>query len=146
MLHADAALFAGLGHYFAGIAQIHLAELNGDESDALRSAAATFRQAYDQIQAVTGYEERILALAERIDYSAYFVRRHEVASHYTARLLQGLDQMIVDLSDGYYPAEACSQLNPVMARMMANFEQDARVEGVLTRLERLSTESEAGGD
>ncbi len=143
MVRADAALFTGLGHYFTGMARIHQAELaDGEsESDGLKAAAGAFRQALEQIKIVREHEERILALAQPIDYSAYFVRRHEVASQNSEALAQGLEAMTRDLADGYYPAAACSMLNRVMTRMMGNFEQDARIEGVLNRLEGVGADS-----
>lgn len=135
MVRADVALFTGLGHYWAGMAQILRAELTENESDGLKDAAGTFRRALEQIKSVREHEERILSVAEPIAYSAYFVRRHQVTSEHTETLLQGLEAMTWDLADGYYPAAACSTLNPVLTRMMANFEQDARIEGVLNRAE-----------
>ena len=49
--------------------------------------------------------------------------------------------MTRDLADGYYPAAACDMLNPVLTRMVTNFEQDARVEGVLGGLEAFGYDS-----
>jgi hypothetical protein len=138
MVHADAALFTGLGHYWSGMAQIQRAELSKDEREGLKAAATEFRLALEQVGRAREHEERILALAEPIEYSAYFVRRHSVASQATANLYQGLEELTQDVSDGYYPARACFALNRVLARMMANFEQDARIEGVLNRLEKSS--------
>jgi hypothetical protein len=141
MASADAELFTGLGHYFAGMSQILRAELEDSESDGLEKATDIFRQALEQIKAVREREERILSIAQPIEYSAFFVRRHEVASGYTEALSQGLEEMTRDLADGYYPAAACSKLNQVLARMMANFDQDARIEGVLTRIEHFGSDS-----
>jgi hypothetical protein len=139
MVRADAALFTALGHYWTGMAQIQLAELEKNESEGLKKAAATFRQASEQIRVVREHEKRILALAEPIDYSAYFVRRHEVASHGTEAFAQGLEALVRDLADGYYPAASCVVLNRVLTRLMANFEHDAGIEGVLNRFERLGS-------
>ena len=75
-------------------------------------------------------------MAQGIEYSAFLVRRHDVASDYTEALARGLEEMVRDLADGFYPAVACSTLNKVLTRMMSNFDQDARIEGVLTRFER----------
>lgn len=135
MIGADAALFTGLGHYWEGMAQILRAELSGNESSALKKAAPTFKRAVTELTTVRKHEERILAVAQNIEFSAYFVRRHEVASHYTQALLQGVDAIARDLADGYYPAAACVVVNRVLARLMANFEQEALIEGVLTRFE-----------
>jgi len=135
MVRADAALFTGLGHYWNGMARILRAELEDSESDGLKEAVVIIRQALEQIRIVREHEERILTTAQTIEYSAFFVRRHEVVSQYTQALFQGLEAMTQDLADGYYPAVACSMLNRVLTRLMANFEQDARIEGVLTRFE-----------
>lgn len=140
MATADAELFTGLSHYFAGMARILRAELEDSESEELKEATDMFQQALEQIKAVREREERILSIAQPIEYSAFFVRRHEVASGYTEALSQGLEEMTRDLADGYYPAAACSILNQVLARMMANFDQDARIEGVLTRIERFGSD------
>lgn len=140
MATADAELFTGLSHYFAGMARILRAELEDSESEELKEATDMFQQALEQIKAVREREERILSIAQPIEYSAFFVRRHEVASGYTEALSQGLEEMTQDLADGYYPAAACSILNQVLARMMANFDQDARIEGVLTRIERFGSD------
>jgi hypothetical protein len=141
MVRADIALFTALGSYFTGIAEIHRAELSKDESEGLRKAAKRFEQACKHMATARTHEERILATAQEIDFSAYFVRRHEVASTYTQALANGLEAMAKDLADGFYPAEACSALNPLIARLTSNFEQDAKIEGVLNRLERLGSES-----
>ncbi len=141
MIRADAALFDGLGYYFTGMARILRAELEDSESDGLKEAAGIFQQALEQIKIVREHEERILSVAQPIEYSAYFVRRHEVASQNTEALSQGLEAMTRDLADGYYPAMACDMLNPVLTRMVTNFEQDARVEGVLGRLEAFGYDS-----
>lgn len=133
MVRADAALFTGLGHYWTGMARIQRAELEDSESDGLKEAAVIIQQALEQIKIVREHEERILTVVQSIEYSAFFVRRHEVTSQYTETLFQGLEAMERDLADGYYPAEACNMLNRVLTRMTANFEQDARIEGVLNR-------------
>lgn len=140
MVNADAELFAGLGQYFAGMARILRAGLEDNESDGLAEAAGMFQQALEQIKVVREREDRILSVAQPIEYSAFFVRRNEVASGYTEALAQGLEEMTRDLAEGYYPAEACSNLNQVLTRMMANFDQDARIEGVLTRIEQSGPE------
>lgn len=141
MVRADAALFTGLGHYFEGMAQIMRAELDKSESDGLKQAAPIFQRALLEFETVRSHEERILSLADPIEYSAYFVRRHGVASQNTEALRSGIEVMVQDLGDGYYPAAACGQLNRVLTRMMASFEQDARVEGILHRLETFEPES-----
>lgn len=135
MVRADTSLFAGLGHYFAGMAQIQASELADDEPEALRQAAPTFERAVEEVRAVREREAKILDVAQSIEFSAYFVRRHEMVSLSTVALLQGLEQLTQDLADGYYPAEACTSLNRILSRMMSSFDQDARIEGVLTRLE-----------
>ena len=136
MVQADASLFTALGHYFTGMAQIQRAELADDESQGLREAAAIFEQALTHVRTVREHEATILRVAQPINYSAYFVRRHETVSLSTVALLRGLEELTRDLADGYYPAAACSSLNRVLSRMMSSFDQDARIEGVLTRLER----------
>jgi hypothetical protein len=135
MVQADASLFAGLGHYWSGMARIQLAELEDREGDGLKEAAETFRLALEQVNMVREREARILAVAQPIKFSAFFVRRHDVISQSTELLRQALEDLVRDLSDGFYPAAACSTLNTLMSRMMASFEYDARVEGVLTRVE-----------
>ena len=141
MVNADAELFTGLGHYFAGMARILRAELEDSESDGLKEAADMFQQALEQIKVVREREGRILSVAQPIEHSAYFVRRHEVTSEYTEALSRGLEEMTRDLADGYYPAAACSMLNQVLTRMMANFDQDARIEGILNRFEQFGSDS-----
>lgn len=136
MVKADVALFTAVSHYFAGVAQMHLAKQSGDESNALRKTADGFRLAIDQIAKVKECEKRMLEIAQPIAYSAYYVRRHEVARYGTDELHRGLELMVQDLSEGYYPAKAFRLLNPLMARLMANWDLNARVEGVVTRLER----------
>lgn len=142
MVGADAALFTGLGHYFAGIAEILRAELGESESAGLREAAIIFERALEQLQIVREHEDRILSVADGIEYSAYFVRRHQVASQNTEALRDGIEAMVRDLADGYYPAAACGKLNRVLSRMTASFEQDARIEGVLHRFEARGSEPE----
>lgn len=135
MVSADVALFTALGHYWTGVARILQAELEDSESDGLTAAADDFTRALEQVQRVREHEEQILAVAQPIEYSAYFVRRHQVISLQTAELAQGLEAMRRDLADGYYPAPASSAVNRVLTQMSAHFEQDARIEGVLTRIE-----------
>jgi len=135
MVQADTSLFAGLGNYFAGMAQIQASELADDEPQALRDAAPTFQRAVEEVRAVREREAKILDIAQPIQFSAYFVRRHEIVSLSTVALLEALEQLTQDLTDGYYPAEACTSLNRILGRMMSSFDQDARIEGVLTRLE-----------
>ncbi len=140
LLGADIALFNGLGAYFAGVAQIQQAELDETVSDkseveGFKKAARTFKQALKQIRSVQEYEDRIAKLAEPIKYSAYFVRRHQVLSEDTTALRAGLEEMVEDLSEGFYPVNACSVLNPVVARIMANIQLNARVEGIVSRIE-----------
>jgi hypothetical protein len=139
MVRADVALFKALGHYWEGMAQIQSAELDPNQTEGLKKAAGIFQQALDQIKVVRRHEEQILTIAQTIEFSAYFVRRHEVASQYTEALFKGLEVMTRDLTDGYYPAAACVMLNRVLAPMMGRFEQDARIEGVLNRFERSGT-------
>lgn len=135
MIRADVALFTGLGHYWTCMARILSAELEGDESDGFKKAAVIVAKAVERIKIVREHEEKILSLAQPIESSAFFVRRHEVASQLTEALLQGLEVMERDLADGFYPAEACEMLNRVLSRMTTNFEYDAQIEGVLTRFE-----------
>jgi hypothetical protein len=125
MVRADIALFNALGHYFTGIAEIHRAELADEESEGLKEAAGAFQRAVDELRTAREHEERILGQAQQIDYSAYFVRRHEVAATYTEALGRGLEEMARDLAEGFYPAAACTAVNPVVARLTANFDQDA---------------------
>jgi hypothetical protein len=141
MVRADVALFTGLGHYWAGMARILSAELEDRESDGLAEAAASITRALEQMRIVREHEERIFAVAEPIEFSAYFVRRHEVISQDTMALVRGLEEMARDLADGYYPAAACVMLNDVLSRMMDHFKQDAQIEGVLNRFERFGSES-----
>lgn len=143
MVSADAELFTALGHYFDGMSLILRAGLEDDEGNGLKEATGAFQRAVEQISSVREREKRILDVAQGIEYSAFFVRRHDVASGYTEALARGLEGMVRDLADGYYPAEACSTLNKVLTRMMANFDQDARIEGVLTRFERLGPDAGA---
>ena len=133
MTHADVALFTGLGYFFTGMAQILRAEMQDNESDGFKEASAPVGQALQQVQTCRQHEERILEVAQSIDDSAYFVRRTEVISQSTQALSEGLAAMARDLAEGFYPAEACSMINPVLTRMVANFEQDAKIEGVLSR-------------
>jgi hypothetical protein len=135
MVRADMELFAALGSYWAGMAQVLGAELNDDESDAFRQAVGPFQEALERLRTVKSHEERILDVAQRIEYSAYFVRRHEVIAQDTDAFVLGLESMVQDLGEGYYPASACAELNAVLARMMGNFARDARIEGVLARVE-----------
>lgn len=142
MVGADAALFNGLGHYFTGMAEILRAELGESEGAGLREAAVIFERALEQLQIVREHEDRILSVADGIEYSAYFVRRHQVASQNTEALCEGIEAMVRDLADGYYPAAACGKLNRVLSRMTSSFEQDARIEGVLHRFEASGSEQE----
>jgi hypothetical protein len=136
MVQADVAMFTAVSHYFAGVAQIHLTKQSGNESDGFRRAAPAFKLALEQLAIVGESEKRMLKIAQPIEYSAYYVRRHQVASHGTEEFRRGLKLMVKDLSQGYYPVKAFSMLNPVLARLMANWDLNARVEGVVTRLER----------
>ena len=142
MVRADISLFTALGHYFTGIAQIQKAELAKDEAEGLKKASRAFEKAVNELGDAREREERILAAAEQIDYSAYFVRRHEVAATYTEALARGLEEIAGDLAEGFYPAAACSAVNPIVARLTANFEQDAKIEGVLNRIERMGPENQ----
>lgn len=141
MVRADVELFAGLGSYWSGMARVLDAALQDDERDALRQTAGVFEEALEHLRAVRSHEERILEISQNIEYSAYFVRRHEVISHDTQAFLLGLESMAQDLREGYYPALACAELNAVHARMMANFARDARIEGVLMRFETGGSEA-----
>jgi hypothetical protein len=136
MVEADVAMFTAVSHYFAGVAQIHLAKQSENESDGFRKAAPVFQRALEQLSIVNQREKRILEIARPIEYSAYYVRRHQVARHGTEEFRRGIDLLVKDLADGYYPAEAFTLLNPVMARLMSGWDLNARVEGVITRLER----------
>ena len=129
-------MFTAVSHYFAGVAQIHLAKQAAKESDGFRKAAPIFQRSLDQLAKVQECEKRLLKIAQPIEYSAYYVRRHEVVSHGTEEFLSGLKMMIKDLSEGFYPAKAFSVLNPLLARLMASWDLNARIEGVITRLER----------
>jgi len=129
-------MFTAVSHYFAGVAQIHLTKQGGDERAGFRKAAPVFQLALEQLAIVQESEKRMLKIAQPIEYSAYYVRRHEVASHGTEEFRRGLQLMVKDLSEGFYPVKAFSVLNPVLARLMANWDLNARVEGVVTRLER----------
>lgn len=146
MVNADAALFTALAHYFTGLAHIQRAEVADDESEGLRQAAPFIEKAHQEIQVTRECEERLLELAEPIEFSGHFVRRHEVASLDTAELTRGFESMMRDLAEGYYPAEACGVLNRVLARLMPSLEQNARIEGVLRRFEDRGKESEAPPD
>lgn len=136
MVRADVELFAALGSYWAGMAQVLGAELSDDESDAFRQAAGPFQEALERLRTVKSHEERIFDVAQHIEYSAYFVRRHEVITQDTDALLLSLESMVQDLREGYYPAPACAESNAVLARMMGNFARDAHIEGVLARVEK----------
>lgn len=115
---------------------MHLVKQRGNESDGFRKVAPVFQLAVDQLTKVQECEKHMLKIAQPIEYSAYYVRRHEVASHGTEEFRRGLKLMVKDLSEGFYPANAFSVLNPVLARLMASWDLNARVEGVVTRLER----------
>lgn len=138
MTRADIALFSALGHYWTGIARIQQAEIEDDERSGLREAAEAFRQALKQIESVRTHEAAILSIAQPIAYSAFFVRRHEVISAQTESLQEGLTAMTCELAEGYYPAPASSKVNEILTRMMAHFDYDARIEGVLTRSQFMS--------
>jgi hypothetical protein len=133
MVNADIALFTALGHYWNGIARIQRAEIEDDESAGLKDASNFFRQALEQIETVRGHEGRILSIAQPVPFSAFFVRRHEVISGQTEALQKALEAMMNELVDGYYPAPASGKVNQIMTQMMAHFDYDARIEGVLTR-------------
>ena len=136
MIQADVAMFTAVSQYFAGVASMHTAKQSGNESDAFRKAAPTFERALKQLDIVKKHEKETLRIARPIEFSAYYVRRHQVASYGTEEFRRGLQLMVKDLSEGYYPVQAFSMLNPVLARLMANWDLNARVEGVVTRLER----------
>jgi hypothetical protein len=136
MVGADVAMFTAVSHYFAGVAQIHLSKQSKDESDGFRKAAPVFQRALEQLAIVNTHETRMLEIAQPIEYSAYYVRRHQVARHGTEEFRRGIELVIKDLSEGYYPLKGFSILNPVLARLMAGWDLNARVEGVITRLER----------
>jgi hypothetical protein len=141
MVRADAAMFTAVSHYFAGVAQMHLAKQGGNESDGFRKAAPVFQLALDQLAIVQESEKKMLKIAQPIEYSAYYVRRHDVASHGTEEFRSGLKLMVKDLAEGFYPVKAFSVLNPVLARLMASWDLNARVEGVVTRLERAESKT-----
>jgi hypothetical protein len=136
MVEADVAMFTAVSHYFAGVAQMHSTKQSDNESDGFRKAAPVFKLALEQLAIVNKHEKRMLEIAQPIEYSAYYVRRHEVARHGTEEFRDGLKLMVGDLSEGFYPLKAFSLLNPVLARLMANWDLNARTEGVITRLER----------
>jgi hypothetical protein len=94
-----------------------------------------FRAALEQIATVRAHETRILSIADPVPFSAFFVRRHEVISAQTEAFQKGLHAMAHELTDGYYPAPACTKVNQILTQMMAHFDYDARIEGVLTRFE-----------
>ncbi len=129
-------MFTAVSHYFAGVAEIHSNKLSGDEIDGFGKAAPLFQRALEQLAKVNECEKRLLEIAQPIEYSAYYVRRHQVARHGTEEFRRGLELMVKDLSEGYYPLKAFTLLNPVLARLMAGWDLNARVEGVITRLER----------
>lgn len=115
---------------------MHLAKQAIDERAGFRKAAPVFQLAVDQLEVVQKHERQMLKIAQPIEYSAYYVRRHKVASYGTEELRRGLKLMVKDLSEGYYPVKAFSLLNPALARLMTHWDLNARVEGVVTRLER----------
>jgi len=141
MVKADIAMFSAVSHYFAGVAQLHAAKQQGDESTEFRKAVGIFQLALHQLEIVDQCEKAMLAIAQPIEYSAYYVRRHEVARLGTEEFRSGLKLMVHDLSDGFYPAKGFRVLNPALARLMANWDLNARVEGVVTRLERAEAKS-----
>jgi len=99
MVEADIAMFTAVSHYFAGVAQMHLAKQHGNESDRFRKPASVFQLAVDQLAKVQECEKHMLKIAQPIEYSAYYVRRHEVASHGTKEFRSGLELMVKDLSE-----------------------------------------------
>ena len=135
MVAADNHLFEGLSSYFLGLSKLSLAQLAPDEPAALRDMSSIFESACTSLRAVCELETELLIIAQGIDYSAYFSRRHEVASALTAEVLRGLEMMAQDTSDGYHPAKACTVMNVAMTQLMASIEQNARIERVLTRFE-----------
>jgi hypothetical protein len=141
MVEADVAMFTAVSHYFAGVAQIHSTKQSDEESEGFRKAAPVFERALEQLAIVNECEGRMLKIAEPIEYSAYYVRRHQVARHGTEDFRRGLELMVKDLSDGYYPLKAFSMLNPVLSRLMAGWDLNARVEGMITRLERAQSKT-----
>ena len=141
MIEADVAMFTAVSSYFAGVAQLHLNKQSDNESDGFRKAAPVFQGALEQLAIVNEREKRLLEIAQPIEYSAYYVRRHQVAGHGTEEFRRGLELMVKDLSEGYYPLEAFSVLNPVLARLMTGWDLNARVEGVITRLERAKSKT-----
>jgi hypothetical protein len=100
-----------------------------------------FQRALEQLAIVKEHEKRMLEIARPIEYSAYYVRRHQVAGYGTSELRRGLELLVKDLAEGFYPAEGFSLLNPVMARLMAGWDLNARVEGVVTRIERAQSKA-----
>ncbi len=135
MIAADSALFVALGHYFTGMAQIHRAALRKSESMGLKKAAPLFKKALKEVRSMRDCESRLLEIAQPIEDSAYYVRRHQVLSEDTTDFLNGLEAITTDLTEGFYPAAACTTLNTILTRLMANMESNARVEGVLSRIE-----------
>jgi hypothetical protein len=135
MVNADIALFTALGHYWMGIARIQRAETESKENVGLKESAVFFHQALEQLESVRSHEARILAIAQPVPYSAFFVRRHEVISVQTEALQVGLKAMARELVDGYYPAPASGRVNRILTTMMAHFDYDSRIEGVITRFE-----------
>lgn len=144
LVQADVALFTALGHYWTAMGRIHQAELEEQESLGLKEAGVMLEAAIDQLKRVRRHEEKILEAAQPIEYSAYFVRRHEVLMYQTESLYQGIEAMGLELADGFYPAPACSQVNQVLTQMMAHFELDARIEGVIVRFEYGAERVDAG--
>ncbi|PHV11889.1 hypothetical protein [Chitinimonas sp. BJB300] len=59
------------------------------------------------------------------------VRCHAVISRQTQALQGVLEAMSCELGDG--TASACGKVSEVMTRLMAHFDCDTRIEGVLTR-------------
>jgi hypothetical protein len=133
MIRADAALFSGLGHYFQGIAAVVAAQSEKDPPSEYKQAAPHFKKALEQLETARKAEKEILKLAKPIKNSDFFMRRHEVASEDTEQLRAGTAEMAEELSKGNYPEAACAKLNPLITRMMAGFERNARIEGVLNR-------------
>ena len=135
MVAADAALFTALSHYWMAIARIQRAELEPDEKHGFKEAAGMIQKAHGQTQIVLTHEKEIFSLAKNIPSNAYFMRRHQVISETTDAFDKALSMMAHDLHDGFYPAAACTTLNAVITRMMANIELNSQIEGVLTRVQ-----------
>jgi hypothetical protein len=141
MVQADVAMFTALSHYFAGIAQMQRVEVADDRSSAIRVAAGEFESTLEQLEKIGEHETQIRALADPIDFNAFFMRRHQVASLDTLELRDAVTELLVDTRDGFYPASGFGQLNRIIARIMANMEQNARIEGVISKFENFQGDS-----